>query len=130
MMGSIRRKFTKAESKDPWGTDSELESEGAEVEVAADSSVLLSTKAAPSTSPSNDVDMKGFYKALITTAIQHGGKYQGMEISIPWLRMTLAGLEMRPIPPEMMWEGIHVGIFADLPEYDKLFPSEKAADSP
>ena len=123
MITSIRRRFSKPASKDLWAADLVFEPEPSRVsEVASDNSVLLTSKL-PTAPPSNDVDLKGYYRGLIRTAIQHGGRHQGQQISIPWLRMTLAGLEMRPIPPEMMWEGEQEGSAPELSDYDRLFPS-------
>lgn len=121
MMESIRRRF-KSGGKDLWATDLVLEPEVSEAsEMFTDHTSLPHTKAH---SPSNDVDMRDYYKGLILTAIDHGGEYQGHQISIPWLRMTLAGLEMRPMPPEMMWQGEPEEAIADMGRYDTLFPDQ------
>jgi hypothetical protein len=124
MMESLRRRFSKSEGGDPWAVGLSLQDESPEAsELPSESTVLLAENYAPT---SNDVDMKDYYRGLVRTAIQHGGVYRGQEIPIPWLRMTLAGLEMRPIPPEAMWEGVHVTEDSDNLDLGELFPSAKA----
>lgn len=124
MMESIRRRLSKTPAKDPWATNLALEPEISEVsELRLDSTVLLAANAHPHP-PSNDVDLKGYYKGLILTAIRRGGSYRGQQIPVPWLRMTLAGLEMRPMPPEMMWESVSDDLSSDMPGYERLFPEE------
>ena len=124
MMESLRRRLSRPTGKDPWATDLSLEPEISEVsELRLDNAVLLAATKPQSRPGSNDVDLKDYYRRLIYAAIQHGGEYQGQQISVPWLRMTLAGLEMRPMPPEMMWEG-EQELAADMPGYEELFPSE------
>lgn len=124
MMESIRRRF-KVSSQDPWTTDLVLEPEGSDVsEVQLDRTVMLTTRANPHTS-SNDVDLISFYKSFVLAAIRQGGNHNGQHIAVPWLRMTLAGLEMRPMPPEMMWEGESDGLPAEMPGYQELFPEAR-----
>lgn len=127
MMESLRRRLSKPTGKDPWATDLALKPEISEVsELRMDSEVLLAATKAQSNPTSNDVDLKGYYRGLLVAAMRHGGEYHGQQISIPWLRMTLAGLEMRPMPPEMMWEEEQVA-GTDMPGYTDLFPSEGMA---
>ena len=81
-------------------------------------------------SATNDVDSGEYFKNILKTAIQNGGKYGGHEIPVPWLRMILAGLEWRHIDPETMWYGVEAGApgeppMPEMPEFDVLFPSEK-----
>jgi hypothetical protein len=127
VMDSIRRKFSKSAPKDPWATDLSLEPEAEDVSELPGENTVLLTKVQPHPL-SNDVDMSEYYKGLIWTAINHGGEYNGQQISIPWLRMTLAGLENRPIPPEMMWEGVEDGATPDMPGFGRLFPVEGSAN--
>jgi hypothetical protein len=123
MMESLRRRLSRQTGRDSWATDLSLEPETSEVsELHLDDAAILSTAKVQSRPGSNDVDLKDYYRGLIYAAIQHGGEYQGQQISVPWLRMTLAGLEMRPMPPEMMWEG-EQDLAADMPGYEELFPS-------
>ena len=123
-MESLRRRF-KSTAKDPWATNLRFDPEMIEVsELPAASSVLLTARPHPS---SNDVDMRDYYMGIIHVALEHGGSYHGQQISIPWLKMTLAGLEMRPVPAEMMWEGEEDAAATDLPGYEVLFPTERAS---
>ena len=128
MMDSIRRRLYKSPAKDLWSTDLTLEPEISEVsELRLDNTVLLAASNVKPGPQSNDVELKGYYRGLILAAIRQGGNYRGQQISVPWLRMTLAGLEMRPIPPEMMWEGEPEGLPTDMHDYERLFPEETVA---
>ena len=123
MMESILRRFYREGQKDRWATDLALKPDETEVsELPRRSTEMLTTRASGSHA-SNDLDMRDYYRGLISSAISQGGDCQGQRISIPWLRMTLAGLEMRPIPPEAMWEGTSDEM-ALMPGYDRLFPTE------
>ena len=125
-MDSLRRRLLKTTMSDTWATDLALEPEISEVSELhlADTVLLAEVHPHPQ---SNDVDLKEYYRGVVAAAISQGGNYQGQRISIPWLRMTLAGLEMRPMPPEMMWEEEMEGANSDLPGYDELFPQERLA---
>jgi hypothetical protein len=127
VMDSFRRRFSKSAPKDPWATDLSLEPEAEDVSELPGESTVLLTKVQPHPT-SNDVDMKEYYRGLISAAIKHGGEHNGQRISIPWLRMTLAGLEDRPIPAEMMWEGVQDATAPDMPGFGRLFPAEGSAD--
>jgi hypothetical protein len=139
MIDGLRRKLTRSIDKDPWGTEQELEPEvdGQETvepaEPPTDAAVIAAaTRVAPSST--NDVDSGEYYKNILKTAIDNGGKYAGHEIPIPWLRMILAGLEWKHIDPEMMWYGFDAIApreppIPEMPAYDALFPSEKDAPS-
>lgn len=105
MIDGLRRRFSKS-AEDTWNADLELQPEvEATSELPTGTAVLLAAQSLATESPSNDVDLKDYYKSLVQTAIQQGGKYHGRQMSVPWLRMILAGLESKPIPPEMMWQG-------------------------
>lgn len=128
MMESIRRRFTRSPAKDPWATDLDLEPEISEVsELRLDSAALFAAAKTQPHSTSNAVDLKDYYRGLILAAIQSGGSCHGQQISVPWLRMTLAGLEMRPVPPELMWDGEWEGSSTDMPGYESFFPEERVA---
>ena len=132
MIDGIRRRFGKSIDKDPWDAEQSLKPEAPEVsELPTDASLLLAaTPPLGEFTPSDeDVD---FYKSLVSTAIENGGRLGGHEISVPWLKMILAGLEMRPIEPEAMWYGVDAarngrGPPPLIPPYDDLFPGEKRA---
>ncbi|MDE1852405.1 MAG: hypothetical protein KGI38_01525 [Thaumarchaeota archaeon] len=105
MIDGLRRRFSKS-VEDAWNADLDLQPEvEATTELPTDTTVLLAAQSFAPESRSNDVDMKDYYKSLVQTAIQQGGKYRGRQMSVPWLRMILAGLESKPIPAEMMWQG-------------------------
>ncbi len=137
MIGGIKRRFVKSIEKDPWEIDQELEPE---LETDSKEASGLQTGAAvgpagtviaPPTS-TNDVNSGEYYKSLVRTAIQNGGKYGDHQIPIPWLRMILAGLEWRRLDPDMMWYGMDVSGQAgeplpEIPAYDDLFPSDRDA---
>lgn len=127
VIDSIRRRLSKPAPKDLWAADLSLEPEAEDVSELPGKSTVLLTKV-QAHPPSNDVDMKEYYRGLIWTAIQHGGVHNGQMISVPWLRMTLAGLENRPIPPEMMWEGMEELSTSSMPGFGRLFPEGGVAD--
>lgn len=126
MMESILRRFSREIPKDQWATGYTFEPDESEASELPGSSTLLLTTRAQDYHASNDMDMRDYYKGLISSAISQGGDCQGQKISIPWLRMTLAGLEMRPIPPEAMWEETVDEVTA-MPGYDRLFPAEESS---
>ncbi|MDG6983127.1 MAG: hypothetical protein JRN28_01015 [Nitrososphaerota archaeon] len=128
MIELIRRRLSRAPAEDPWATDLTLKPEISEVsELRFDGSGLAHSGLPRPQPSSNDVDLKGYYKAVILTAIEHGGTYQGQQISVPWLRMTLAGLEKRPMPPELMWGEGPEGSAADMPGFEEFFPDQRLA---
>lgn len=129
MIGGLRRRFGSSNS-DPWDANKEFEPEVDGVsEFPTDTAVLLAATRVTYEGASNNVDMKDYYRKLVQTAIEKGGTYNGQKMSVPWLRMILAGLEMRPIPPEAMWEGDETASPArtrpNEPAYEDLFPSER-----
>lgn len=126
MINGIRRRLGKTTAGDPWDSDRELnpEMEGAGLSTDASVSVVL---AYPSGrySPDN-ANTPDYYKSLVQTAIRNGGRHGDHRISIPWLRMILAGLESKRIEPSMMWEGIESGETKGegprgIPSYEDLF---------
>ncbi|MDG6903107.1 MAG: hypothetical protein JRM80_14270 [Nitrososphaerota archaeon] len=128
MIETIRRRLSRTPAEDPWATDLTLKPEITEVsELRFDDADLTGAGHSQPQPSSNDVDLKGYYKGVILTAIEHGGTYQGQQISIPWLRMTLAGLEKRPMPPELMWGEGPEGPAADMPGFEEFFPDQRLA---
>jgi hypothetical protein len=135
MIDGIRRRFAESIDKDPWDTELELEPEveAEETEVSAiptDTAVILAATRMSTPSASNDFDSGEYYKSIVKTAIQNGGKYGEHQIPVPWLRMILAGLEWRHVDPEMMWYGVEAGDsgsegLPEIPSYSDLFPSER-----
>lgn len=139
MIDGIRRKFAKSIDKDPWDTENEFEPE-AEVEATeapghpTDAAVIMAATQFAPPSTTNDVDSGEYYKSIVRTAIENGGKYGEHQIPIPWLRMILAGLEWRHIDPEMMWYGVEAGalgepIHSKMPGYGTVFPENDDAPS-
>jgi hypothetical protein len=106
MIDGIRRRFTKSAGKDHWDAEEEFETQIDEAsEVPTETAVLVApTQLAPPTT-TIDVDTSDYYKKVVRTAIENGGRYGDHQISIPWLRMILGGLESKPIDPESIWYG-------------------------
>ncbi len=133
MIDGIRRRLEKSAGKDPWDADQEFEPEEVDAPsvLSTDTAVLFA--AAQAETVSNDLNPLDYYKNLVRTAIENGGRYAGHQISIPWLRMTLAGLELKRVDPEMLWEGVDGGAPDDglpaIPSYNDLFPSDRDAPS-
>ena len=128
MIGAFKRVFRGSEEAKPgpsWVVNERIEAE--EVDGQAE---------LPSESPQGerrgvfvpyDTDVVQQQVELIRAAIALGGRFGDHEIPMPWLRMTLAGLEGRPIDQEAMWEGIAAPPRKDpveeSPTYQELFPS-------
>jgi len=138
MIDGLRRRLTKSIDDDPWDPEQALNLDAPEAPespetsgLPAETSVLLTTSPALGEFAPTDEDID-FYKSQVSTAIENGGRLGGHEIPVPWLRMILAGLELRPIEPEMMWhsaEATRAGRDprpATLP-YEDLFPGEDGA---
>ncbi len=135
MIDGIKRRFVKSIDRDPWEVDQVLEPE-TDVEEAfelqTDTVAIPEVTTVAPPAPTNDVNSGEYYKSLVMTAIQNGGKYRDHQIPIPWLRMILAGLEWRRIDPETMWYGVDASgeggeRLPEIPAYDDLFPSDRDA---
>ncbi|MDG6918167.1 MAG: hypothetical protein JRN62_01810 [Nitrososphaerota archaeon] len=133
MIGGLRRRFS-GNVEHIWSINQELEPE-VSVDLGSHSgtAVLFTTTKPASERETNDVSMKEYYKAVLGTAIERGGWYQGQTMSLAWLRMTLAGLESKPLPPEALWEE-QASATCDssraMPSYEDLFPEEKSLAKP
>ena len=117
-----------------WGIDQELKPEvSGNSEYHDGAPVVLTTPKPTDMGETNDVNMKKYCKTLLEAAIESGGWYRGQAISVAWLRMTLAGLESRPFPPEAMWGEERAPATGEpgraLPSYADLFPEEKGLAS-
>ena len=122
MIDGIRRRFAKSVDGDPWDADQKLGPQTAELsELPTDAAVLVAATNATGEFIPAGPDAPDYYNNLVSTAIENGGKHGDQRISIPWLRMILAGLELRPIDPEMMWEGVEAG--SDLSAKQREIPS-------
>lgn len=132
MIDGLRQKLAKTMAKDdPWDADQELgqESEFEELnELPTDKAVIIAATEAVLPPASHDLDPADYYKSIVKAAIEHGGRYNGHQIPIPWLRMVQAGLEYRKIETEQMWEEFEPefkaeGRLESEPSYDDLFPT-------
>ena len=132
MIDGIRRRLESIDG-DSWGADKELQPETAEYnELPTDAAVLVAATHATGRYIPAGPDAPDYYRSLVSTAIDNGGRHGNHMMSIPWLRMILAGLEMRPIDQETMWEGFDAGsahgaLAREVTAYDDLFPAEVSA---
>jgi hypothetical protein len=136
MIDGIRRRLGRSIDEDPWNTNLEFKPELAETaELPADTAVLVTaTQATGEYSPGDD-NTTDYYRSIVSTAIENGGRHGDHHIPIPWLRMILAGLEFKHIEPEMMWYGVEAGTavgepLPEIPSYGDLFPSETTRPEP
>ena len=127
MIEGIRRRL---KSVDLWDADRELGSGTSETtELPTDTAVLVAaTPAAGEFSPES-AGSSDYYTTLVNIAIENGGRVGDHTISVPWLRMILAGLEMRQIEPDMMWygfegDGTRSNSVRKIPPYEELFPGD------
>jgi hypothetical protein len=127
VIDGIRRKLGKAAASDPWGADEELEPEIAE-DAAPPGGIagFVTVSGATGKYVPDDPSAPDYYKSLVRTALENGGRHGLQSISIPWLRMILAGLESKQIDPEMMWYGMEAGEtrrepMPEIPPYEDLF---------
>lgn len=130
MIDGIRRRFAKSVEKDAWDADKAFSPDVEEAsEFPTDTTALLAARATAEFA-SNDAGCTDYYKNLVKTAIENGGKYGDHRISLPWLRMILAGLDSKNVEPEMMWYGMEESSPSEeplpqIPAYNDLFPSER-----
>ena len=128
MMGEIRRKLKSIDDDGLWDANMNLQPEvEAATELPTDSQDLHSASRVMGEFSPN-TNMSDYYAGVVRAAIAQGGRYGDHQISIPWLRKILAGLEWRNVEPETLWKGVD-GLGpsvpnAKIPVYDELFPSE------
>jgi len=131
MIDGIKRRLGKSIGKDPWDADQELQPEElGEASELTDQTVLVAATLIEA--KSNDLNTLDHYRSLVQTAIANDGRYADHQIPVPWLRMILAGLELRHIDPEKAWEGFAGAASGNIlvhtiPKYDDLFPSHRDA---
>lgn len=135
MIDGIRRRFGKSIDGDPWDAGRELTPEMVEtVRFPTDATVLVAATHARGEYIPAGADAPDYYKSLVSAAIENGGKYGDHQMSIPWLRMILAGLDQRFIEPETMWYGVEAGgpggPLPEIPSYEDLFPGNGETPTP
>ncbi len=115
-----------------WDADQELEPEAeADFESPDENTVLVSPMRAVPTFISSSSGGVEYQRNLVRAAIEQGGKLHNHEISIPWLKTILAGLEGRAVEPDEMWGEIETPDPLEPPKgpeppsYYDLFPDEK-----
>jgi hypothetical protein len=132
MIYGIRRRLGKTDVGEHWGADDGPKPEmGDDSEQPGDTAALAANQASGQYAP-DDPSTPDYYKSLVQTAIENGGRHGYHSISIPWLRMILAGLESKHIEPGMMWYGIEAGEargepITEIPPYEDLFQSSRDA---
>lgn len=129
LIDGIRRRF-KSMDQNAWDPDQELKPElDVTAGLPSHTAVLVSATPTAGRFSPKDENTPDYYKSLVATAIQNGGWHGGHRIPVPWLRMILAGLELKHIEPEMMWYGVEAGPPSgdslDVPPYNDLFPSDR-----
>ena len=132
MIDGLRRRLAKSIDRDPWDANQELRPETEEPEISHDAALITPATGTNDVRGTNEIDTFEYYKSLVRAAIENGGKHNGHEIPVPWLRMVLAGLEYRRIDPEAMWYGVEeTGLSSgpppELPPFEDLFPSDRDA---
>ena len=132
MIDGIRRRLVKSIDRDPWDAGQALAPEVGETnELPTDTAVLVAATQATGVYIPAGADAPDYYKSIVSSAIDNGGRYGDHQIPVPWLRMILAGLEMKRIEPEAMWYGVEAGSASgplpDVPSYEDLFPGERGA---
>jgi len=127
MMGELRRKLKSIDDESLWDANLDLQPEvEATAELPTNSADLQSASQETGEFSPNSYT-SDYYAGVVRAAIAQGGRYGDHQISLPWLRKILAGLEWRNIEPETLWEGVD-GLGpsvpnAKIPVYDALFPS-------
>lgn len=126
MIDIIRRKLTQTDTS--WDVNLEFKPEENVVPEHLDTATL--PKRPLEEYPLRNPTTRDYYMGLVRSAIVRGGWYGDVQIPIPWLRMTLAGLESKRFDPEMMWNGVEEDELlqpnaSEKPSYEKLFPTPK-----
>lgn len=129
MIGTIRRRFSETVNADLWSVNTMLEPEQESGPRLGYDPTTPQSEGGASFGP-GEPKVRDYCRTLVATAIEHNGWYGGMYMSIPWLRMTLAGLESRNFLPEMMWEGVEGQGLGErgapgVPSYDAVFEAER-----
>ncbi len=127
MIGGIRRKLTSIDHERLWDANLDLQPEVEErTELPIDSANQL-TAARATAEFSPKTNMSDYYAGVVRAAITQGGRFGDFQISLPWLRKILAGLEWRSVDPETLWDEVDSSVpsvpDAQIPVYDELFHS-------
>jgi hypothetical protein len=135
MIDGIKQRLGNTAGWDPWDADEGLNRETEEnAELPGDTAVLEAATQASGQYAPDDPSTPDYYKSLVQTAIENGGRHGDHSISIPWLRMILAGLESKRIEPETMWYGVEAGEIRgeptpEMPPYEDIFLSGRDANA-
>jgi len=133
MIDGIRRKLGKTATGEPWGADKGLKPEIEDnADPLGDTAVSEAVTQASGQYAPDDSSTPDYYESLVRTAIKNGGRHGYHSMSIPWLRMILAGLESKQVEPETMWYGIEASeitreTIPEIPSYEDLFKSSRGA---
>lgn len=128
MISGLKRRLRPAEEQS-WDADQALGPEAEEgPDPVMEDAVLETSDPVPGFSP-DDGDPVEYYKGIVKTAIENGGRYREHQIPVPWLRMILAGLESRNIDLDKMWFETDWDASslapAEVPPYREVFPTEE-----
>jgi len=133
MIDGIRRRLGKTATNGSWASDQQLNPEIEEdAGVQKDTTVSVVLAHAPGRYAPDNGSTPDHYKSLVQTAIENGGRLGDHSISVPWLRMILAGLESKQIELRTMWYGIEPGetergSVVETTSYEHLFRSSPVA---
>jgi hypothetical protein len=135
MIDGIRRRLRGSTTVDQWDADRFLNPEREETTVLPTAApvMVVANRGSGYYAP-DDASTPDYFKSIVRTALENGGKYGGHRIPVPWLRMILAGLESRHIDPEMLWymtepwDGAGESLDG-IPSYSDLFPSAENTPS-
>jgi hypothetical protein len=110
MIDGIRRRLGKTATDGSWESDQELNPEIEEdTGLPTDTTVSVVLAYTSGRYAPDNASTPDRYKSLVQTAIENGGRLGDHSISVPWLRMILAGLESKQIELKAMWYGIDPG---------------------
>jgi len=108
-------------NRESWDVNETLDGEDVESE---SHETIDSSQLNPSPHPEAITQGRGsYYEGLVRAAIEGGGRCGGYEISMPWLRSTLARLEGRSPPPGETWGSWGPAEDTDQPATDEPAPA-------
>ena len=133
MIDGIRRRFGRVTANDSWDAAKDLKAELDEEAEHATGTAISAVPAYPMGSyEPDDASTHDYFRSLVQTAIENGGRHGDHSMSVPWLRMILAGLESKQIELSTMWHGIETGgaegeATGEIWPYEGLFHSDRDA---